>query len=53
MTTTYEIRTMRNAPVYAFDNLENAKVELRKSEKRIGRKLVLVEITRTEREIVL
>lgn len=50
---TYEIRTMRNAPVYAFDNIERAKQELRKSEKRIGTKLVLVEITRVEREISL
>ena len=53
MTKTYELRTMRDRPVFAFDNIDRAKDELRLAEKRIGTKLKLVEITRSEKEIAL
>jgi len=53
MTKTYELRTMRNRPVSAFDNVARAKDELHAAEKRIGTKLKLVEITRIEKEISL
>ena len=53
MHSTYEIRTMRNKPVYVFDNLDNAKKELARSEKRVGIKLRIVEVMRVEREIEL
>lgn len=48
---TYEIRTVRNTPVYRFDNEYRAKDELAKAAKRIGTKLRLVRVTTIEEEI--
>lgn len=48
MTTTYEIRTRRNAPVFSYDTLERAKEYRRIYEKRIGVPLNIVKITHTE-----
>lgn len=45
---TYEIRTSRNARVFAYDDLERAKVERTRSEKRVGCKMQIVKITRLE-----
>ena len=51
MQVTYEIRTMRNTPVYRYDNEFRAKEELAKATKRIGTKLRLVKITQVEEDI--
>lgn len=51
MNVTYEIRTVRDTPVYAFDNEFRAKEELAKATKRVGTKLRLIKITRVEEEI--
>lgn len=53
MNVSYEIRTMRDTPVYRFDNEYRAKEELAKATKRIGTKLRLVKITLTEEEMTL
>lgn len=51
MNITYEIRTSRNVPVFAYDNLGRAKIGLKDAEKRVGIKMRLYEIVRTERDI--
>lgn len=51
MNVSYEIRTMRDTPVYRFDNEYRAKEELAKATKRIGTKLRLVRITQIEEEV--
>lgn len=51
MNVSYEIRTMRDTPVYRFDSEQRAKEELVKATKRIGTKLRLVKITLTEEEV--
>lgn len=51
MHVTYEIRTVRDTPVYRFDNEGRAKDELAKAAKRIGTKLRLVKVTTTEEEV--
>jgi hypothetical protein len=51
MTVTYEIRTRRNAPVFAYDTLERAKQERVRYEKRIGVPLNIVKITHVEEQI--
>jgi hypothetical protein len=48
MNVTYEIRTKRNASVFAYDSLERAKQERVKYEKRIGVPLDIVKITHSE-----
>lgn len=48
MNVTYEIRTSRNARVFAYDDLERAKTERTRSEKRVGCKMQIVKITRLE-----
>jgi hypothetical protein len=48
MNVTYEIRTKRNASVFAYDTLERAKQERVKYEKRIGVPLNIVKITHNE-----
>lgn len=48
MNVTYEIRTKRNASVFAYDSLERAKQERIKYEKRIGVSLNIVKITHSE-----
>lgn len=51
MNTSYELRTTRNTPVYAFDNETRARQELEKASRRIGTKLKLVRVTRVEEEL--
>ena len=51
MTETYEIRTVRNTPVYSYDNEQRAREEMAKASKRIGTQLRLVRITRVEEEM--
>lgn len=48
MNVTYEIRTSRNARVFAYDTLERAKEERTRHEKRIKASLNIVKITRME-----
>jgi hypothetical protein len=48
----YEIRTVRNTPVFRADTLEGAKRELEKSRKRLGTKLYLFKIIQTEEEVL-
>lgn len=50
---TYEIRTLRDTPVYRYDNEYRAKEELVRATKRIGTKLRLIKITQVEEEINL
>lgn len=52
MTTSYEIRTLRNRPVFAFDDEARARQELARSIGRVGTRLRLVKITRVEEEIL-
>ena len=51
MNVAYEIRTVRNTPVYRFDNEARAKAELASATRRIGTRLRLVKITTHEEEI--
>ena len=51
MTETYEIRTVRNTPVYSYDNEQRAREEMVKAAKRIGTQLRLGKITRVEEEM--
>lgn len=48
MNVTYEIRTIRNARVFAYDTLERAKEERARHEKRIKASLNIVKITHIE-----
>lgn len=48
MNVTYEIRTKRNARVFAYDSLARAKEERLRAEKRIGVKMQIVKITQVE-----
>lgn len=48
MNVTYEVRTSRNARVFAYDNLQRAKEERLRAEKRIGCKMQIVKITHME-----
>lgn len=52
MTTTYELRTIRNTPVFSYDSEMRAREEMHKEEKRRGLKLRLIRITRVEEELV-
>ena len=52
MKVVYEIRTVRNTPVFRADTLEGAKRELEKSRKRIGTNLYLFKIVQTEEEVL-
>lgn len=49
MNVTYEIRTLRNARVFAYENLHRAQEERLKAEERVGVKMQIVEITHIER----
>jgi len=51
MSTTYEIRSARNRPVFRFDNEHRAREELASARKRVGATLRLVKITTHEEEI--
>ena len=48
MHVTYEVRTSRNARVFACDNLARAKEGRLRAEKRIGVKMQIVKITHME-----
>ena len=48
MNVTYEVRTSRNARVFAYDSLARAKEERLRAEKRIGVKMQIVKITHME-----
>lgn len=48
MHVTYELRTSRNARVFAYDSLERAKEERKRTEKRVGIKMQIIKITHTE-----
>jgi hypothetical protein len=48
MNVTYEIRTSRNARVFAYDSLARAKEERERAEKRIGCKMQIIKITHME-----
>jgi len=52
MKITYEIRTVRNTPVFRADTLEGAKREMPKSSKRLGTNLYLFKIIQTEEEVL-
>lgn len=47
----YQIRTIRNTPIYAYDNLLRAQEEKRKAEKRVGCKMKIVKVTHIEEEV--
>lgn len=53
MKKTYEIRTRSNRAVAAFDNFDRARQHLVREQDRIGIPLRMVEIVRTEQEIML
>lgn len=53
MTKTYEVRTRSNRAIAAFDNLHRAIAHLAREQDRIGIPLRMVEVTRTEQEILL
>lgn len=44
----YQIRTVRDTPVYAYDSLVRAREEKLKAEQRIGCKMKIVKVTHTE-----
>ena len=48
MQVTYEIRTQRNARVFAYESLHRAQEERLKAEKRVGLKMQIVKITHME-----
>ena len=48
MNVSYQIRTVRNTPVYSYDSLDRAKEEMLKAEQRIGCKMKLVKVTQIE-----
>ena len=47
----YQVRTIRNTPVYTFDSLIRAQEEKLNAEKRVGCKMQIVKITQTEEVI--
>jgi hypothetical protein len=47
-TVSYQIRTVRGTPVYAYDSLLRAKEEMLKAEQRVGCKMKLIKVTQTE-----
>lgn len=51
MKISYQVRTIRNTPVYTFDSLIRAQEEKLAAEKRVGCKMKLVKVTLTEEEI--
>lgn len=47
----YQIRTVRDKPIFAYDNLLRAQEEKLKAEKRVGCKMKIVKVTHIEEEI--
>ena len=52
MIETYEIRTMRGTPVYTFDDEHRARKAMLEKEKKVGVKMQLYRIIRTEEKVV-
>lgn len=48
MNVSYQIRTVRDKPIFAYDSLIRAQEERLKAEKRVGCKMVIVKVTQTE-----
>lgn len=48
---TYQVRTLRDTPVYSFDSLLRAREEKLRSEQQVGCKMKLVRITHIEEEV--
>lgn len=51
MNVSYQVRTVRNTPIYAYDSLVRAQEEKLKAEKRVGCKMVIVKVVQTEEVI--
>lgn len=51
MQVSYQVRTIRNTPVYTFDSLIRAQEEKLNAEKRVGCKMKLVKVVLTEEVI--
>ena len=47
----YQIRTVRDRPIFAYDSLLRAQEEKLKAEKRIGCKMKIVKVTHIEEEV--
>lgn len=47
----YQIRTVRDKPISAYDNLPRAQEEKLKAEKRVGCKMKIVKVTHIEEEV--
>ena len=47
----YQIRTVRDKPIFAYDNLLRAQEEKLKAEKRVGCKMKIVKVTHIEEEV--
>ena len=51
MNVSYELRTVRDTPVFSYDSEMRAREAMRTEEKRRGLKLRLIKITRVEEEL--
>lgn len=51
MTVSYQIRTVRDTPVYSYDSLVRAQEEKLRAEQKVGCKMRIVKVTQIE-EIV-
>lgn len=47
----YQIRTVRDTPVFSFDSLARAREEMLKAQQKVGCKMKLVKVTQTEEVI--
>jgi hypothetical protein len=52
MNVSYQIRTVRDRPIFAYDSLARAQEERLKAEQRIGCKMKIVKVTHIEEEVV-
>lgn len=52
MNVSYQIRTVRDRPIFAYDSLSRAQEERIKAEQRIGCKMKIVKVTHIEEEVV-
>jgi len=51
VTVSYQIRTVRDTPVYSYDSLVRAKEEMLKAQQKVGCKMKLVKVVQTEEVI--
>lgn len=51
MNVSYQIRTVRDKPIFSYDSLARAREECLKAEKRIGCKMKIVKVTHIEEVI--